>query len=496
VTGFIIENQWYWVRRMDNSTPRDAHIRNVNFEAIGQERSEAAGASSLNPYAFIREWWGEELSDELVLRAKAGPREHLHAFLYDWETASMASENLFRSDLALPPLRAGALRPLVRGYGIKTVSLALSMSLYCHEVILENPLNDFQSSYSDKSVSEFMRKRIGQDKKALNQGLSKSGATLGVGANRERDKEAIIGAFHDLLILKPLVKAGIIHLRSMPNYADLGEFFDWIRSDDQTAQILFESAGRSVGFEWQGSPPGEPIDQDPFKSGELLSVDLAGFGFTSHPVDSGGYLDAAWSLILYTRSEGHVQLTINDSAMADRIRNALSRIGDVDDDLRGITMRKLLALSVPLLQRRIPDLISIRASEEVFADWRRSLTLALAQVADIQSGDTQAWNRQASAIVHAELEPFRQAFQDIAKTSPALRALQSGLASLGIEAIGASAGAAVEGGASGAFTGLVAGKAAHTLVSYLKTLKEHRSAKAVLDVAFMFDPKRSEPMGG
>lgn len=466
---------------MDNSTSRNVCASSGNFEGASQERSEAARASSVNPYTFIWQWWGEELSDELILRVKAAPKTHIRAFLDDWGAASRLSRDLFKSALALPPLRAGTLRPLVRGYGIESVSFSLSMSLYCHEVVLENPLGDFEG------LRDFAIKAQPGDWTAV----------FGTPAGRSPDNEGLVGAFRDLLILKPLVNAGVIHLRVMPCYVDGKRFIDWILSDgDETAQILFESAGRAVGWDWLDALD-DQTDQDLFESPKLLSVDrkayartTGGFGFISYPGPEI-YFDMVWSFFLYSRSEGRGQLMIRDSVAADRIRSALLRIGQVDDDLRGITMRKLAALSVPLLQRKIPDLMSIRASEDVFADWRRSLSLALAQVENIQPGDAQDWNRQASAIVHAELEPFRQAFQDVATKSPALRALQSGFASLGIEAIGAAAGAAVGGGASGAFTGLAAGKAANTLVSYLKALKERRSARALLDVAFMFNPKGS-----
>jgi hypothetical protein len=92
------------------------------------------------PYSFIEQWWGESLTPELQKRIEAAPVEHLERFL---------SDNLNVGDqlMSISPRPDGALRPLLRPVGSRSLgvissrslSTALNILLYAHELVIDFP---------------------------------------------------------------------------------------------------------------------------------------------------------------------------------------------------------------------------------------------------------------------------------------------------------------------------------------------------------------------
>ena len=444
---------------------QDNNNDNLNRDE-NTDTSQPAQFPDVDVYKFIQTWWGEELSINLIELVKAAPIDHCITFLGDWNQASDALEENFKHDLVLPQLDAGRLRPLVHKPGTSSISLALTLSLYCHEVIIANPL---------------------------------AGLTPHNDADEET-REAIVNALHQLLTVQPLVQSGVFHLRTIPTSYKMLDIMEWIffTVPDETTKIIVDlgpteytktdasgdSSTYRIGGHFGGDSPSIVMSNGDVNTGAWMKISFEEFQ-TYHAL--------AESLLVYSKTSGKGQLMLSERTQSRILRNALRRIGYTNYDLRDVAISKLTALPVPLLYGKVSDLIAIRKSDEVFANWREALAVALTQVGDVPGEAEREWQQQASAVVHAELEPFRRVFQDAAETSPALKAMQGGVASLGIEAIGAGVGAAMGGGWGSTFTGLVAGKAADTLINYLKALRARRSARAVLDIALVFDPQQREP---
>jgi len=148
-------------------------------------------------------------------------------------------------------------------------------------------------------------------------------------------------------------------------------------------------------------------------------------------------------------------------------------------------MTSLARISVPNLQGKSRDLIAVRQSEESFALWRDALSRAIMRLSIIPDDNTD-WQRDAREVMAAELEPLvEKVLRDNAR-SRALATFKKGVSAMLIAGAGVSAGWATGGNitsgvaASGATTGVT------YAASYLKSLKERRGNKAILDLALAF----------
>ena len=92
------------------------------------------------PYALIREWWGEDLSPALAKRIRSAPRLHLEEFV---EFALAAPRK------KLPQLEPGQARPLPKIVNsrrkndsslVNYFDSALVLLLYSDEVAVEDPI--------------------------------------------------------------------------------------------------------------------------------------------------------------------------------------------------------------------------------------------------------------------------------------------------------------------------------------------------------------------
>ena len=149
------------------------------------------------------------------------------------------------------------------------------------------------------------------------------------------------------------------------------------------------------------------------------------------------------------------------------------------------TLTSLARISLPHLDGKINELVAVRQSEESFAHWRDALSNAVAQLERIPDQDDN-WQQDATDIIHAELEPVRQQVARANSSSRALSALRKGTSSMLIAGAGVLAGWASGGkplpalASFGTSTGIVTGSA------YLRSLKERRANKAILDLALAF----------
>jgi hypothetical protein len=186
-------------------------------------------------------------------------------------------------------------------------------------------------------------------------------------------------------------------------------------------------------------------------------------------------------------------------ALSDRLQNRVNplALSETEFEILGAVLREawidrsyftltsLARMALPNLSANISELIAVRNSEESFALWREALSKAIVQLERIPDED-ENWQRDATDIVFAELEPLREQIMRANSRSRTFSALQRGTSSMLIAGAGVLAGTAAGGkplpalASSGASTGILAGAA------YLKSLKERRVNKAILDLALAF----------
>jgi hypothetical protein len=359
------------------------------------------------PYSFIQEWWGESLSPELQQRIEAAPTNQLAIF---WNDLDEVSDGIS----SMPPKPDGILRPALLSPWIAnrrtateaSLSMALNILLYAHEIVVDSPLGD--------------------------------------GDARDIPRET-----GWLLAIKPLVDTSIIQLGHIDS-----------RSVYRSA--LERNAARLEGVIRQSYPePDTLLTQHDFG--------YAAFEVTRIMALSDRLLDRINPL---ARSEIEFE-----------ILTAVLR--DTWIDRTYFTLTSLARISVPHLDGKINELVTVRQSEESFAHWRDALSNAIAQLGRIPDQDDN-WQQDATDIIHTELEPVRQEVARANSSSRALSALRKGTSSMLIAGAGVLAGWASGGkplpalASSGVSTGIVTGSA------YLRSLKERRANKAILDLALAF----------
>jgi hypothetical protein len=93
------------------------------------------------PYSFIEDWWGESLSPELQQRIKAAPKKQLAMFRDDLHGSSDGITKIPpRPDGILRPALISPLGPDWRPVAEWSLSTALNILLYAHEIVIDTPL--------------------------------------------------------------------------------------------------------------------------------------------------------------------------------------------------------------------------------------------------------------------------------------------------------------------------------------------------------------------
>ena len=210
------------------------------------------------------------------------------------------------------------------------------------------------------------------------------------------------------------------------------------------------------------------------------------FGFT--PDEEDHWVDQAVALELWPRRTTPWFITEHQTRiMEDLVQEATHGI-----DRRALQLPKLAALELPSLELHTPDLIAVRRSSDTFAAWRQQLGTALSQVELLP--DSDAWQREARAIIADELTPYTERLLSETSKSSALSSAVTGMKQLAVAGIGGAVGGLAGGSTTGALAGL-SGVGAATLISgmsdWLKAQREAAPKRALLQLAMVFDDRTS-----
>lgn len=161
-------------------------------------------------------------------------------------------------------------------------------------------------------------------------------------------------------------------------------------------------------------------------------------------------------------------------------------------DRRVTQLSKLAQLDLPALNLPISTLVAVRRDDGVFAEWRKQLGDALAEVELLPASDV--WQRDAKAIIADELAPYTDRLTREVKRSSALSAVATGTRTFAVAGIGSAVGAAsMFNGDPKVGLGAVAGSAGATLIAglsdWVKGRREARPNRAVLQLATVFDDR-------
>ena len=387
----------------------------------------------VDPYALIEEWWQEPLSAELVSKVGRTPERQLREFGEYLRAAPLGGD--------LPQLSNGHIRPLLLKSSIfsgkdssdrhwhpgvqeRYLRSILRLLLYCHEVMIEDPLS------SSMSVGD--------------------------------EAESLVAAFEGLLAMQPLFRLGAVHYVSVKSAAihpslslAYSEGVDWNTDEGAEATALLEPIFRSLGQE---------------------SFEYAMFWYR---VLIGSQLGV---LAAYPRAAHLLAASPFEEALHKVAVGAGSRsLGES----RAYRLRSLLSVPVPLLASDVKGLIALRSSDE-FSLWRISLASALDDIQAIAS-TAETWEVDAREIISSEISPIRGRLDRAVKKSPALTAMKKGLRDITLSGVGALGGASAGGRLGPAIAGAAAGKTAEVFLAYVKAIHERRENKAILDLALRFD---------
>lgn len=199
------------------------------------------------------------------------------------------------------------------------------------------------------------------------------------------------------------------------------------------------------------------------------------------------------------QNRAHVEDLIACTVLAQRQSGNLLMRSELDEALfqdlfdrdqsdgRLLRLDALANLDVPRLELTATQLIRLRNSADHFAEWRQRLSEALDVVVTLpDTGDNGA---EAVAVVREYLSDSFAKLERANSRSPLLSSAASGTAGFAVMGISATTTGLITGSPWAAAASGAAGKAAETAINYVKTIKQRRKDKALLDIAVKFtDP--------
>ena len=222
-----------------------------------------------------------------------------------------------------------------------------------------------------------------------------------------------------------------------------------------------------------------------------LAKEMASLEARPHAYDLGQQIFSArtalgTSLGIAEQSPRTFSMLIESTEEALLLPIGIFRAKLLAPDVQTMKLAKLAALNLPVLDGN--RIWAVRRSSEEFAKWRTALEVAMRYI-DLMSSDDPRWQFEAKQVIASELRPIQQEIDRAVKVSPALTAMKVGAIDLGYSAVGAVTGALVGGSIASGRVGAVGGKGAEVVVKYLRSLKEQREGKAVLDLVVSFYPE-------
>jgi hypothetical protein len=281
-------------------------------------------------------------------------------------------------------------------------------------------------------------------------------------------EENLTRALAKLLALKPLAEAGVVHFLAGPMWQ--------IRHPSRAHEFV--------------SLAGKDADEVVRELAEILpSLPMSREKWGNYTFSLRSDIGAALRFAI--EHPGRLNLLTRQRDQGLLLKHGLENAGVRNSDLRYSTMCKLAALNVPDISADPRSLIILRDSATEFADWRAALASALTQVQNIGS-DNAEWRRSASAVITAELEPYRVKIGREVSRSAFLESVTTGMKSFAFTAIGTSAGMAAGGKILPGLTGAAVGKSTELATAYIGAVKKRKKARAIYDLTLSFSDTEGE----
>jgi hypothetical protein len=174
------------------------------------------------------------------------------------------------------------------------------------------------------------------------------------------------------------------------------------------------------------------------------------------------------------------------------MRTIFEQAAVIDGDPDVLRLLNLSQLVMPGFATDIRSLVSVRRSEEEFAQFRHHLATALSQL-DLRDGNDSVQLTAARKLIYAECEPIRARVNSVVKKSPALEALRVGSVGFGVSLLAAVGGFAAGGNLTSAATSAAVAKASDAALEYVRAYKRRKQAERVTDlVATFYSSSQSE----
>lgn len=336
-------------------------------------------------FKHIEEWWGERLSNELIVTIANAPRKHINAWLDAWPDLKSLE---FTS---LPLLQPGEIRTnlCLPDHGYKAdPSQRAQLLLYSPRVVIGADLLE-RTPWKLKKIVPDGGLRFGPIT-----GVETSTANSEMWFDRWWDqhetRQSIAEQLRWLLTLKSLIFDGSILFAEYPVRDP------WPGLSDELHQRL-----------WQGVP--DWMDDDQYNIRKHFFRQL-------HLLSGRLITPVAWS---YTELLAYRAALSNGGAWDRRVSRAST----------------LARLPLPNLLAPTALLAKIRSNDEVFAEWRSALSEAIDSVELLS--DTDGAAKSASAIVIDQLAGRASKLERTVRKSEVLASLFRGFRTFGIESVAA-----------------------------------------------------------
>jgi hypothetical protein len=379
------------------------------------------------PIDLIEQIWSGTLDWSLADQISKSPTRLLQDFADQYNGLILLSR--------APELGPGILRPEIRWTLMdelrrreyrSPIESGLDLLLYTHEILVDDPLD--VGYLSSDSVEEL--------------------------------RPYISRAVHSLALVRPLVKDG---------------------------SMRFALLARARHPSYTGDAPGgldlmvNQLQQDVTLSADVERISLR-YGVDEAEVYQILALDVFPSIKLLRHWPKQFTPLMHGNAELQTMRTLVDTSVHKLSDGRMETLSKLANLTIPQLKGAVNQLVKMRQSEDVFAEWRAALHDAMRDVQEISENDGE-WQSHARAILRDGLEPVRARASAGIRKSKFLSQATTGVRTLTFSGLGAAVGAAAaHGSAVGGFAGAAVAKSADIVWGAISALRERHQNKAVLDL--------------
>jgi hypothetical protein len=390
-------------------------------------------------YRHIENWWGAPFDDELIDRMVNAPWEHMEAFK---ESVDDLRDRVKNTVNEIPP---GFLRPAVVdnfGFDLPRRTDVLQLLLYAHEILLDTDdlFIDFDPMQNNGNFLTVSLKQIKAMRPFVEDGSIKITSVRSLG----------------------------LHPSNLDNYSRVMMQAGGIMMRVEEERAVLDSIDVEIWDELSRQNWSQLPDE-----AKRFSIYKSRYGNIS----------AACNLAARHRAHTLVRNRLDEEVIRAMLQPRAT-------DVRQVNLQKLAALHVPTITG-INNVIALRKSSADFAEWRNRLGEALTYVSElpeVESVDV------AAEVVYAHLSDGLSQVQKAVEKSPALQAVQGGLAGFAVSGVSAMTTELLLGNpwvglvAAASPGGAGAGLVIDSGISYLMALLARRKGKLIMDVSMLFEP--------